>query len=320
MPAISRKAPGKIILCGEHAVVYGAPAIALPVFQVFTRTAVFARPFASAGDVRLIAPLVGLDCDLAALTTENPLRTAVQLVLDELGVLSLPACEIRISSSVPVAAGLGSSASVAISLVRAVADFLGHPLNDESVNRIAYEVEKIHHGTPSGIDNTVITYQAPVLFQKSGGLRKLHIANDLNLVIADSGVQSSTADAVTGVRERWSADPETYEGYFNRIGEISLKVADILEKHSLITNGDLLSENHQLLRQMGVSSQRLDQLVYAALAAGASGAKLSGGGVGGNIIALVKPDLAEAVANALLANGATQTIVTTIPAGSGTSS
>ena len=319
MPAISRKAPGKIILCGEHAVVYGAPAIALPVFQVYTRTGVMARPTAPQSEVRIIAPSVEVDSSLSTLTPEDPLRAAVELVMKELGIQSMPACEIRISSTVPVAAGLGSSASVTISLTRALSDFLGHPLEDEAVNRIAYEVEKIHHGTPSGIDNTVITYQVPVLFQKSSGLRRLNIAHDMTLVIADSGLQSSTADAVAGVRQRWTANPDEYEESFKRIGEISTRVAEILEKDALTSYGYLLSENHQILCQMGVSSLWLDELVTAALKAGAFGAKLSGGGIGGNIIALVTPDSAEAIAGELMAKGAVQTIITTIPASTGTS-
>lgn len=314
MPAIAATAPGKVILCGEHAVVYGAPAIALPVFDVHTRTSIHARPAASPGEVRIIAPIIHLNKPLEAIEPSHPLRAAIQLVINELGITQLPACEIRISSSIPLATGLGSSASVTISLARALGLFLGHPMLDEIVNRIAFEVEKINHGTPSGIDNTVITYEKPVYFQANSPIEHLRINRGFSLVIAESGSASLTVETVTGVRERRLANLEEYDNIISNIGEISREIKRILCTDDLTLNGSLLTMNHNLLTQLSVSTPALDALVKAALKAGASGAKLSGGGGGGNIIAITDPRFARDVARDLEAHGAVRTIITTIPA------
>jgi mevalonate kinase len=313
MPAISSSAPGKVILCGEHAVVYGQPAIALPVHQVRTKTSIFARPIAPAGEVRLVAPAIVLDTTLASLDEQHPLGTTVTLVCEELGVRSIPACEIRISTSIPIAAGLGSSASVTVSLSRALAAFLGHPLPDDTVNHIAFEVEKLHHGTPSGIDNTVITYETPVYFRKGQPLQSLQILNGFTLLIADSGTPGSTAQTVAAVREKWQQEPQRYETLFARIGKIVEHVHELLLSGELVNDAALLTQNHHLLQELGVSTPRLDFLVDTALNAGAAGAKLSGGGGGGNVIAVTSSEKTDIVAEALKAAGAVEVIVTHIP-------
>jgi len=313
MPAISSFAPGKVILCGEHAVVYGQPAIALPVHQVHAKTTIIARPAAPTGEVRILAPDIHLDILLEDLDPVQPLRAAIIYVMETLAIHSLPACEIRINTTIPLAAGLGSSAAVTVSLVRALSQFLGHPLPDETVNQITFEVEKIHHGTPSGIDNTVITYRTPVLFQRGKPLQRLDILNGFTLVIADSGFPASTAETVAGVRQRWQQDKETYDNLFARIGETVTRVHGILRTGNLLEHGDLLTKNHQLLRELGVSTPTLDTLVNAAIDAGACGAKLSGGGGGGNIIAVATPQTVNRVAEAVKINGAVGVIVTEIP-------
>ncbi len=320
MPAISSSAPGKVILCGEHAVVYGFPAIALPVFQVSTQTKIFARPQARIGEILIKAPSIALDSTLDALDEQNPLKAAACLVMQEFHLDHLPACEIRITTTLPIAAGMGSSASVTVSLTRALSAFLGHPLGNEQVNQIAFEVEKLHHGSPSGIDNSVITYEKPVYYQKGKAIEMLRIAHPFTLIIADSGIQGSTARAVAGVRKRWEANRHQYETWFDEIGQISQKIKGDLEEGSIGSLGTQLNRNHELLQYIGVSAARLDELVAAACNAGALGAKLSGGGLGGNIIALVNEEQAPEIVEALAAHGAVRTITAAIPAGKGTAS
>lgn len=312
MPAIYASAPGKIILCGEHAVVYGQPAIALPVVQVQTKTTILAKPTSAGGQVRIIAPSIELDTLLEELQPDHPLSAAISLVNQSLGVKSMPACEILIKTTIPIAAGLGSSASVTVSLVRALSQFLGHLLPDDTVNKIAYEVEKIHHGTPSGIDNTVVTYQTPVFFRKDNPIERLIIQNGFTLLIVDSGTSSATVKTVSEVRARRDQDPDKYEQLFKQIGEITLQVYQSLCFGDLTTDGELLTQNHQLLQKIGVSTPLLDDLVRTALRAGAAGAKLSGGGGGGNMIALVSSDRIMPVSEALTAAGAKGIIVTGI--------
>jgi mevalonate kinase len=312
MPAYSASAPGKIILFGEHAVVYGRPAIAVPVLQVAAKVFVTADPGGIPGSVKIQAPDVGLQTTLADLPADHPLAAAILNAASALRVSHIPACNIRITSSIPVAGGLGSGAAVSVAILRAFSASLGHPLSDELVCNLAYEVEKIHHGTPSGIDNTVITYAKPVYFVKGKPIEILRVKRSFTVVIGDTGIQSPTALAVSDVREAWQEARDKYEVLFDAAGAIALSARKAIENGSIESLGPLMDDNHDLLQKIGVSSPELTTLVEAARSAGALGAKLSGGGRGGNMIALVSPDQAEKVALALEQAGAVRTIVTEI--------
>ena len=221
MPAISSSAPGKVILCGEHAVVYGQPAIALPVLDIKTRCVILARPNGKPGEVRIKDPSIGLENDLSSLRLDHPLRKAILLILSALSVDHLPACEIQIHSTIPVGGGLGSSASISVALTRAISDFLGHPLDNEAVNDIAFEIEKLHHSNPSGIDNSVVTYAKPVFYVRGSPIQWIEITNPMHFLIATSGIKGSTAKAVSQVRENWKAAPAEFESIFHEIGLIT---------------------------------------------------------------------------------------------------
>jgi mevalonate kinase len=314
MPSISCSAPGKVILCGEHAVIYGSAAIALPVFQVSTVTRIFAKPVSPSGEVHIISPQISMDTSLSSIPIQNPLRATIEFVMQELKIDHIPACEIRIQSTLPLAAGMGSSASVTVSLVRALSTFLGHPFENKIINQIAFEVEKLYHGSPSGIDNSVITFETPLLFQLESGIQTLKIARSFSLVIADTGIKSSTAAAVAGVRKRWEKNKNSFEIIFNEIDHLTKQIKDALEQGKLEVIGPALTRNHELLQHIGVSSKELDQLVVAAVDSGAFGAKLSGGGLGGNMIALVAEENALEIAHHLEEKGASRTIITSIPA------
>jgi mevalonate kinase len=312
MPAISAYAPGKVILFGEHAVVYGRPAIAVPVDQVRARAVVTADPRAPAGKIHIVAPDVGMDSDLGELPSNDPLAVALRGVLSALGNPRPLACTVRITSTIPVAAGLGSGAAVSVALIRAFSSFLGRPLPDEQVSLLAYEVDKLHHGNPSGIDNTVITYAAPVYFMRGQAIETFPVPTPFTLVIGDSGVPSPTAIAVSSLRQAWQAEPDRYERYFDQVGFISQAARQSIEGGQPESLGSLMDENHALLCEMGVSSLELDRLVQVARSAGALGAKLSGAGRGGNIIALVTKGTAPEVAQALEEAGASRIIVTEV--------
>ena len=314
MPAITATAPGKIILFGEHAVVYGRPAIAVPVSQVRARAVVIAQPRAPGGEVQLQAPDIGLQARLDDLPDTHPLALAVRSVLAELGLKRSPACTLRVTSTIPVAAGLGSGAAVSVAVIRAFATFLGHPLAAERVSALAYEVEKLHHGTPSGIDNTVVTYALPVVFRRGQPLEVLRLPAPFTVVIGDTGVRSPTAIAVGDLRRTWLAEPAHYEALFDAVAAIVQQARQKIESGAPERLGVLMDANHSYLQQMGVSAPLLDRLVEAAHTAGASGAKLSGGGRGGNMIALATPERAQAVADALREAGAVRTIITRVQA------
>ena len=317
MPAISASAPGKIILFGEHSVVFGQPAIAVPVTQVQAKAIITARPDRPAGWVDLAAPNIGLAASLKDLPEDHPLSFVVERVFQETAISRPPAMTIRITSTIPIAAGLGSGAAVSVAIIRALSGFLGQPLPDDRVSNLAFEVEKLHHGTPSGIDNTVITYAMPVHFKRtskdgSQQVDTFKVAEPFTIIIGDSGILSPTAITVADVRLAWQADPKTFDAFFQSIGEIVVHGKRAIEYGDSATLGTLMDQNHAVLINMGVSSPELDNLVRAARQAGALGAKLSGAGRGGNMISLVKPADADQVSEALIAAGATNTITTVV--------
>ena len=312
MPAFLAKAPGKIILFGEHAVVYGRPAIAVPVKQVQVEAIVRADPRGTAGNIRIQAPNVNLDANLADLPEDHPLARAIQGVIASLGIDRLPACTLRITSTIPVAAGLGSGAAVSVAAIRAVSAFLGRPLPDERVSALAYEVEKLHHGTPSGIDNTVVTYARPVYFVRGQPVETFAVPVPFTIVIGDTGISSPTSIAVGDLRQDWQADPARYEPVFDAVGQIAIQARQAIARGRPEVLGPLMDQNHAWLCEMGVSSPELDRLVAAARKAGALGSKLSGGGRGGNMIAIASPQKAPEIAQALEENGAKRTIITDV--------
>lgn len=317
MPAISASAPGKVILFGEHAVVYGQPAIAIPVSQVRARAIVSARPDRPSGWVHLQAPNIGLDAALEELPADDPLSLTINSVFEATQISRVPALAVRITSTIPIAAGLGSGAAVTVAIIRALSEFLGHPLPDEKVSILAYEVEKLHHGTPSGIDNAVITFEKPVYFVRSAKgeadqVIKFNVAEPFTILIGDSGVASPTAATVGEVRSAWQKNRIYYENLFERIGEIARQAREIIENGDIAALGPLMDENQDLLEKLGVSSAELDHLIQTARLAGAYGAKLSGGGQGGNMIALVTRDNAQKIAELLVSAGATNTITTEV--------
>lgn len=312
MPATSASAPGKIILFGEHAVVYGRPAIAVPIGEVRAKAIITADPLSPPGSVRIQSPNIGVDTMLADLPATHPLAAVVLKLKSALNLPHLPACKIRISSTIPVASGLGSSAAVSIAIIRALSTFVGLSLRDEQISQIAFEVEKLHHGTPSGIDNTVIAYNMPVYFITGRPIERFSIGVPLSLVIGDSGISSPTSRTVEDVRLAWQEEPQHYESMFNKIGNLVRSARDAIESGRLEDLGAYMNENHQILADMQVSSPELENLIAAAREAGALGAKLSGGGRGGNMIALAQSHKLADIAAALESAGAVHTISTTV--------
>ena len=167
-------APGKIILFGEHAVVYGRPALAVPVTQVRAEVDVSEshRP-----GIWIDAPDIGLHGELKALPCDQPLAALIRNLLAALQPDPYP--DLQDHDHIPpfrLPPGMGSGAAVSVALIRALTfHALGLPLSDEQVSAYAYEIEKLHHGTPSGIDNTVVTYARPVFFVKGQAVETLDV-------------------------------------------------------------------------------------------------------------------------------------------------
>jgi len=301
--------PGKIILFGEHAVVYGRPALAVPVTQVHADVEVIDP---SRTGIWIDAPDINLHAELNTLPSDHPIASVIHNLFFLSRISQFPNLEVDISSTIPVASGLGSGAAVTVALTRALSAHINFPITDKEVNSFAYEIEKIHHGTPSGIDNTVVTYAKPVYFIKGQPIEIFHVGNPFTIVIGDTGISAPTKESVGDVRKLWEANKVKWESVFNKIAEISLTARRAIETGKWENIGELMDENHALLQEMTVSSPELDKLVGAARNAGALGAKLSGGGRGGNMIALVKPEQAETVAVSLIEAGAKNTIITQV--------
>ena len=304
-------ASGKAILFGEHAVVYGQPAIAVPLSQIRATVQVESLDPGTSG-VLIDAPDISQSYWLHEADRDDPLASAVRLTLDELGVKAPLDIHLSIRSQLPIASGLGSSAAVSVAVIRALSAHLGKPLEVETVLKIAYTVECIHHGTPSGIDNTVVAYEKPVYFVREHKPELIPISTPLNLIIGDTGVAMRTTIPVNLLRERWEQDPGTYGKWFEEIGEIVIKARTILETGSIESLGALMNQNQILLEDMGLSSHELQRLIEAARKAGALGAKLSGSGMGGIMLALVEPDTAQIVEPALRKAGAKQVFITEV--------
>jgi mevalonate kinase len=303
-------APGKIILFGEHAVVYGQPALAVPVRQV--EAVVEVVDAAPGSGIVIHAPDIGKTVAVSG-ASGDPLALTARLVSERLGIPS-PDVLITVRSTIPIAGGLGSGAAVSAALGRALSAHLGRPLPPAALSAIVFESEKYHHGTPSGVDNTVICYEMPVYYVKGQPPQTFHAGAPFHLLIADSGVASPTSETVGDVRRAWGRDPAAYDRIFQRIGAV------VEEAHAAIRRGDaselgpLMTENQALLRDLDVSSPPLERLIDAARAAGAGGAKLSGGGRGGNVIALANPPVVDPITDRLYDAGARRVIHTVVGA------
>ncbi len=307
MPAIASKAPAKLILLGEHAVVYGHPAIAVPIQSLWLKATCQANIRQPRG-FTVSVPQLALEGNLSDIPETHPLQTAVALTLRRLGIREIPSVHLHIQANFPFSAGLGSSASMAVSVVRALSDFLGHPLEVETVNALAYQVEVSAHGTPSGIDNTVISYNHPIWFVKGQFPTQLGAGADFHFVIADTGIKKSTASTVGDLAERRAASPEEINLHYDAIAKIATRGLVAFEFGELEEFGELMTENQTHLSELGLSCPELDTLIEASLHAGALGAKLTGGGRGGFMVALAPTADTLVISEALMDAGAKQVI------------
>ncbi|MGQ0603021.1 MAG: mevalonate kinase, partial [Anaerolineales bacterium] len=315
--AVTAAAPGKIILFGEHAVVYGQPALAVPVTAVQATASIET----STDGIWIHAHTLNRQYRLEHASPNDPIAAAIRLTFEHyhLPITDYP-ITVTITSTIPVASGLGSGAAVCTAVVRALAQHLQLPITNNEVSNIVFETEKLLHGTPSGIDNTVIAYGQPVFFIKGQPPQPFHAAQPFQFLIADTGLPSTTKIAVADVRAVWGREPKRFESLFASIGDIAREARALIETASTPEAasrlGALMLRNHALLGEMTVSCPELDKLVEVATAAGALGAKLSGGGRGGNMIALVVPETEAAVRKALQRAEAKRVLETSVGAAS----
>lgn len=300
---------GKVVLLGEHAVVYGSHAIAAPI-----PLAIQARvDDAQTEGVHLVIPSWGVEGHLRKNDTHNSLHASLTVILNRLGLRDRN-MSIAVQPHIPRAMGLGGSAALAVAVIRALSSHYGLNLGDEDVNGLAFESEKVAHGTPSGIDNALATFGRFTLFKKGQPptIKTLHVKHPLPIVIGLSGVEGLTAKTVAAVQRGHARHPAMYERIFAEIDALTLEGVAAIEAYDLPHLGELMNVCHGMLNALQVSSWELEELVEIARKHGAVGAKLTGGGGGGSMIALC-PEHGERVAEAMRKSGY-QAIVTTIGA------
>ncbi|MCC7020794.1 MAG: mevalonate kinase [Ardenticatenales bacterium] len=301
-PLAHAAAPAKVILLGEHAVVYGHPALAAPITAVGVEATVW--PGDGAGlSIASRWPDGWTDVDVALAGDGVPMAAAVRATFARLNVEDLPSWRITVQSTIPPGRGMGSSAAVAVALVRAVAAAAGIVLDDAAVSELAMESERIVHGRPSGIDNACVAIGRPIWFE-AGAIRRAPVGRTLGLVVADSGRFSSTRAMVEAVRAARTADPAGIDAVLSALGDLTVRGAAALAVGDGAALGRAMTAAHDSLRRLGVSTPDLDRLAEAAARAGAFGAKLAGSGGGGVIVAVCPPQDAARIAAACRAAGA----------------
>jgi hydroxymethylglutaryl-CoA reductase len=278
---------GKVILLGEHAVVYGRHALAVPL-PLTTRAVV-----EDAGHgVELLIPRWGVEYQLAKPPEQRrSFERAAGVILDRLGLTDRN-IRIEVFPDVPRGMGLGGSAAIAVAIIRALDRHFRLQLNDAQVNELAYLSEEIAHGQPSGIDNTLATYGRPLVFRRGNPplVEPLALRQPLHLVIGMTAAEGLTAKTVGNVREARERNPRLYEKIFDDIDALALQAVAALRDSDLPALGDLMNVCQGLLNGLQVSTPELERLIGIARQAGALGAKLTGGGGGGAIVALCAAD------------------------------
>jgi mevalonate kinase len=306
MSKTTASSPAKIILFGEHAVVYGRPAIAAPLSQVRAVAIVEDRDHSG---ILLIAPDLKRRYWLRQARSEDPFARAVRITLDALSLPEEPGLTITVKSEIPIASGLGSGAAMAAAVVRATYNHLSStgPASNDLVSSLTYQVERILHGTPSGIDNSVVASEKPIFFVRhelENQIETLNVGIPILILVADTGLVSKTKDVVGDVRRQWMESTDQFDRLFDDCGRVAHLARQAIEDGDNLRLGQLMTENQSYLRRLTVSSSELETLITAAEEAGAVGAKLSGAGRGGNMIALVDKDKVSKVREALLEAGA----------------
>ena len=292
------RAFGKLILFGEHFVVYKVPAL-----------------------VGAIAGYTDCDCEFTGGTglevidnrpavpgykdeKKEEADHAIDLVLKHLNLNpAVRGIKLTFGGDLCAASGIGASAAQVVSLSRAINIADNRGLTDDEVNAAGYEGEKGYHGTPSGIDNTAATFGGVLRFQRTAGdpiFQKKSLQNPIRIVYASTGITVSTTEVVGDVRAKKEADPAWFDDLLSKYLHVAARGEAALETGDLNALGACLDENHALCQQLTVSCKELDDLVLAARAAGAIGAKMSGTGRGGLMLALTPTaEIQDAVAEAL---------------------
>jgi mevalonate kinase len=287
-PTAYSRAPGKVILSGEHFVVLGAPAIAMAI-DLYSRAEV--RPnLGTILEVEADLPLkfsARSDSSMSirrSVQLLQPLRIAAEAALDHIG--KRRGLTVNVDCQIPIGAGLGSSASTTVAITSAISRSMGVSLSRQRIFNLAFEPERFLHGSPSGVDQATCIYGGTIEFTRPGTVKKLAHKWSPVMLLCDTGIHHTTKTLVNSVVKRSKKNKERFQSHLVEVSDISNGVARALRRGDGEELGSLMLLNHRLLQRIGVSHPKLDLLVDVATNAGAFGAKLTGAGGGGCIIAV----------------------------------
>ena len=279
------KAHSKIIWMGEHSVVYGYPAIAIPLQGIEVECRIYPAD------------------EKIHFDYYDTLSTAVYAALEYLNHTDV-AVSYDIRSEIPQKRGMGSSAAISIAAIRAVFDYFEQSIDMETLEILVNKAEIIAHSNPSGLDAKTCLSDKAITFIRNIGFSTLDLDLDAYLVIADTGIYGNTREAVEKVAQAEEANLP----HLAALGDLTEMVQKAIQAKTISEIGPLMTKAHSHLQAIGVSIDKADQLVQISLENGALGAKMSGGGLGGCIIALAQTKAqAEKISKALTEGGAVQT-------------
>ncbi|MEM2087868.1 MAG: mevalonate kinase [Thermoproteota archaeon] len=306
------KAPAKVIISGEHSVVYGYPALVAAV-NVYSKISVEAVEEIGTHEIYSdkygAAKMIG--GAFSGPGSLKPFAKIINVFRDSEGFKGR--LKIRISSDIPPASGMGSSASLSVALANALLKLVYEKPPDEKVFNLAMEGEKVAHVNPSGVDVAASLWGGLILFARDRGVERLEAGQGIFL-LADSGLERSTKDMISKVASLKEKEPGLFNIIMTSVSSITTRISRLLQT-DIAEAGRLMTLNHLLLSLMGVSNSRLDSLVWTGISAGAYGAKLTGGGGGGCVLTLVDEGSLNTVEEALRSLNAPTMILRTVEKG-----
>lgn len=293
---------GKVILFNEHFVVHGVPSVASAIDM--ETTAIVEQTNLKDWTLRDNRPATpGYKED-----KKDQQKCSIDNIFKAMNLNDHKNVRITLGGNLYVASGVGASAASCVAIARALNDEFKLNLSDEKINEIAFEGEKGYHGVPSGIDNTAATFGGLIWFRRDKDgkpvMEKIKMKTPVEIVMGNSGLVTNTKAAVESVGKRKAENPAKFSEIFKQAENLAVKARKALERNNFAEIGKLMNENHKLLQEIGVSCDKLDMMVELARKKGAIGAKLTGGGLGGYMVALTPGKfLQENVARALENSG-----------------
>ncbi|WP_225362915.1 mevalonate kinase [Apilactobacillus quenuiae] len=296
------KSHAKIILMGEHSVVYNQPAIALPIPKIELKIKIKEIDKDQILNSKYyIGPIQKVPNDLLGI------KNLVNTILKKINKTDA-AFEMKISSDIPSERGMGSSAATSIAIIRALYNYFDTSISKEELLKLSDVEETITHGNPSGLDSATTGSDNPVWFIRNNTLEEINFNLNATLVIADSGIKGRTDIAINYVKQQLINDNKKTQASINKIGRLVTKARKDIENNNPEELGILMSENQKELNNLKISNSKIDELVEIANINGSLGTKLTGSGLGGCIIALARNNHeAELIADALTKAGALDT-------------